>query len=98
MMIDKGYIPSFCTGCYRKGRVGADFMDLAKPGLIKEFCKPNAMFTFREYLEDYASPATKEKGLRLLKELTSSFEKEATRQKVASTLEKIGGGERDLYF
>ena len=62
MMIDGGYIPSFCTGCYRKGRVGADFMDLAKPGLIKEFCKPNAMFTFREYLEDYASPATKERG------------------------------------
>ncbi|MBQ4377475.1 MAG: [Bacteroidales bacterium] len=97
-MIDKGYIPSFCTGCYRKGRVGADFMDLAKPGLIKEFCKPNAMFTFREYLEDYASPATKEKGLRLLKELTSGFEKEATRQRVAATLEKIGSGERDLYF
>lgn len=98
IMIDKGYIPSFCTGCYRKGRVGADFMDLAKPGLIKEFCKPNAMFTFREYLEDYASPATKEKGLRLLKELTSSFEKEATREKVADTLEKIGQGQRDLYF
>ena len=52
MMIDGGYIPSFCTGCYRKGRVGADFMDLAKPGLIKEYCKPNAMFTFREYLEE----------------------------------------------
>ena len=47
-MIDAGYIPSFCTGCYRKGRVGHDFMDLAKPGLIKEFCMPNALFTFRE--------------------------------------------------
>ncbi|MBR1517417.1 MAG: [Bacteroidales bacterium] len=98
MIVDHGYLPSFCTGCYRKGRVGADFMDLAKPGLIKEFCKPNAMFTFREYLEDYASPATKEKGLRLLKELTSSFAKEATRQRVEATLDKIGSGERDLYF
>lgn len=98
MMIDGGYIPSFCTGCYRKGRVGADFMDLAKPGLIKEFCKPNAMFTFREYLEDYASPATKEKGLALLKELTQTFSKEELKKRVEGNLCKIGDGERDLYF
>lgn len=98
MMIDGGYIPSFCTGCYRKGRVGADFMDLAKPGLIKEYCKPNAMFTFREYLEDYASPSTKEKGLRLLKELTQTFSKEELKRKVEGNLCKIGDGERDLYF
>ncbi len=97
-MIDNGYIPSFCTGCYRKGRVGADFMDLAKPGLIKEYCKPNAMFTFREYLEDYASPETKEKGLRLLKELTESFTKAELKKKVEGNLCRIGDGERDLYF
>ncbi len=98
MMIDGGYIPSFCTGCYRKGRVGADFMDLAKPGLIKEYCKPNAMFTFREYLEDYASPATKAKGLALLKELTQTFSKEELKRRVEGNLCKIGDGERDLYF
>ena len=98
VMIDGGYIPSFCTGCYRKGRVGADFMDLAKPGLIKEYCKPNAMFTFREYLEDYASPETKEKGLRLLKELTQTFPKEELKRRVEGNLCKIGEGERDLYF
>ena len=98
MMIDGGYIPSFCTGCYRKGRVGADFMDLAKPGLIKEFCKPNAMFTFREYLEDYASPTTKAKGLELLKELTQTFSKEELKKRVEGNLCKIGDGERDLYF
>ncbi|MBP3763340.1 MAG: [FeFe] hydrogenase H-cluster radical SAM maturase HydG [Bacteroidales bacterium] len=98
MMIDGGYIPSFCTGCYRKGRVGADFMDLAKPGLIKEYCKPNAMFTFREYLEDYASPATKEKGLRLLKQLTQTFPKEELKRRVEGNLCRIGDGERDLYF
>ena len=97
-MIDGGYIPSFCTGCYRKGRVGADFMDLAKPGLIKEFCKPNAMFTFREYLEDYASPATKAKGLELLKKLTQTFSKEELKKRVEGNLCKIGEGERDLYF
>lgn len=98
MMIDGGYIPSFCTGCYRKGRVGADFMDLAKPGLIKEFCKPNAMFTFREYLEDYASPETKAKGLKLLQELTQTFTKEELKKRVEGNLCKIGEGERDLYF
>lgn len=98
MMIDGGYIPSFCTGCYRKGRVGADFMDLAKPGLIKEYCKPNAMFTFREYLEDYASPATKAKGLALLKEITQTFSKEELKRRVEGNLCKIGDGERDLYF
>lgn len=97
-MIDGGYIPSFCTGCYRKGRVGADFMDLAKPGLIKEFCKPNAMFTFREYLEDYASPNTKEKGLQLLKQLTQTFSKEELKKRVEGNLCKIGDGQRDLYF
>ena len=98
MMIDGGYIPSFCTGCYRKGRTGADFMDLAKPGLIKEYCKPNAMFTFREYLEDYASPATKAKGLELLKKLTQTFPKEELKRRVEGNLCKIGDGERDLYF
>lgn len=98
MMIDGGYIPSFCTGCYRKGRVGADFMDLAKPGLIKEYCKPNAMFTFREYLEDYASPATKAKGMELLKKLTQTFGKEELKKRVEGNLCKIGDGERDLYF
>lgn len=97
-MIDGGYIPSFCTGCYRKGRVGADFMDLAKPGLIKEFCKPNAMFTFREYLEDYASAETKVKGMALLKELTQTFAKEDLKKRVEGNLCKIGDGERDLYF
>ena len=98
MMIDGGYIPSFCTGCYRKGRTGAYFMDLAKPGLIKEYCKPNAMFTFREYLEDYASPATKAKGLELLKKLTQTFPKEELKKRVEGNLCKIGDGERDLYF
>lgn len=97
-MIDGGYIPSFCTGCYRKGRVGADFMDLAKPGLIKEFCKPNAMFTFREYLEDYASPQTKAKGLALLQQLTQSFAKEDIKKRVEGNLCKIGQGDRDIYF
>lgn len=96
-MIDGGYIPSFCTGCYRKGRQGADFMDLAKPGDIKNFCKPNGMFTFMEYLMDYASPDTKAKGLDLLQLLTHDFA-EPRRSKIIENLDKIAKGERDLYF
>ena len=97
-MINAGYIPSFCTGCYRKGRVGHDFMDLAKPGLIKEFCMPNALFTFREYLNDFASPETKEKGYKLMKELIAGVEKESLKKTIETNVAKIDEGERDIYL
>ncbi|MBO4655909.1 MAG: [FeFe] hydrogenase H-cluster radical SAM maturase HydG [Bacteroidales bacterium] len=97
-MIDAGYIPSFCTGCYRKGRVGHDFMDLAKPGLIKEFCMPNALFTFREYLNDFASPETKEKGYKLMKELIAGVEKPILKKTIETNVAKIDEGERDIYL
>ncbi len=97
-MIDGGYIPSFCTGCYRKGRVGHDFMDLAKPGLIKEYCMPNAIFTFREYLNDFASPETKDKGMKLIKELVNDVHKEKLKKTITDTIEKIDCGERDIYL
>ena len=97
-MIDAGYIPSFCTGCYRKGRVGHDFMDLAKPGLIKEFCMPNALFTFREYLNDFASPETKEKGYKLMKELVAGVEKPSLKKTIETNVAKIDEGERDIYL
>ncbi|OPY64737.1 MAG: 2-iminoacetate synthase [Syntrophorhabdaceae bacterium PtaU1.Bin034] len=97
-IIDKEYIPSFCTGCYRKGRVGNDFMDLAKPGLIKEFCMPNAVFTFKEYLLDFASPETKQKGLRLIEKLLSDVKKKSLKGKMTNALDEIDHGARDLYF
>ena len=97
-MINAGYIPSFCTGCYRKGRVGHDFMDLAKPGLIKEFCMPNALFTFREYLNDFASPETKEKGYKLMKELIAGVEKDSLKKTIEANVAKIDEGERDIYL
>lgn len=97
-IIDKEYIPSFCTGCYRKGRVGADFMDLAKPGLIKEFCMPNAVFTFDEYLQDFASPTVKEKGRKLIEKVLGDVEKESLRRRMAEALDQIDHGERDVYF
>ena len=97
-IIDLGYIPSFCTGCYRMGRVGADFMDLAKPGLIKEFCMPNGIFTFREYLADFASPVTRNKGLRLIRNILSRVDSPGLKVKMINNLTKIENGERDIYF
>lgn len=97
-LIDMEYIPSFCTGCYRKGRVGIDFMDLAKPGLIKEFCMPNAIFTFMEYLLDFAKPDTKEKGLKLIDKLLEEVEKKEIRNRMVEKLELIKKGNRDEYF
>jgi 2-iminoacetate synthase len=94
---DSGYLPSFCTSCYRLGRVGKDFMDLAKPGLIQKFCQPNAMVTFREYLEDYASPETKEAGLRAIESHLSEMTDEKVLARTKSQLERVTNGERDLY-
>lgn len=92
------YIPSFCTGCYRKGRVGQDFMDLAKPGLIKQYCMPNALFTFKEYLEDFASPETKLKGNEVIKKLVDEVGNNTLKNKISGNLKSIREGQRDIYF
>jgi 2-iminoacetate synthase len=93
-----GYIPSFCTGCYRLGRTGRDFMDLAKPGLIRSHCLPNAMLTFEEYLEDYATPPTRELGERLIRNMLERDVPPVERSMVAGALDRIRQGERDIYF
>jgi len=97
-MLDGGFIPSFCTGCYRKGRVGHDFMDLAKPGLIKHYCMPNALFSFQEYLLDFASPEVKEKGLKLIEKLSNETLQTKLKQTISQNLDKIRQGERDVYL
>jgi 2-iminoacetate synthase len=91
-----GYIPSFCTACYRLGRTGADFMDLARPGDIKAFCEPNACATFAEYLEDYASPSTKSIGYDLLEKVIARMEPHP-RGIAENLLTKIKSGQRDCY-
>ncbi len=93
-----GYVPSFCTGCYRKGRVGADFMDLAKPGLIRRFCEPNALFTFAEYLEDFADAATRARGRARTEALLEGLPDEETRRKAREGLAEVAGGARDVYL
>ncbi len=97
-LIDMKHIPSFCTGCYRKGRVGQDFMDLAKPGLIRQFCMPNGLFTFYEYLLDFASKETLEKGNQLIEEIINEEKNENLKKKINANLSKIKNGERDLYL
>jgi 2-iminoacetate synthase len=92
-----GHIPSFCTACYRLGRTGADFMDLAKPGLIRKFCRTNAVLTYKEYLEDYASPATKAVGDGLITSLIAETKNARQRENLEKRLRKIEEGQRDLY-
>lgn len=93
-----GYLPSFCTSCYRLGRVGKDFMDLAKPGLIQRFCQPNALLTFKEYLEDYSSQATKIAGDSCIQEHINEIPDEKVKEKLHKQLKRIENGERDIYI
>jgi len=97
-LIDHKYIPSFCTSCYRMGRTGEHFMEFSVPGFIKRFCQPNALLTMVEYLEDYAPPATKEKGYKLLEEKLGEMENDDFKGKVIEKVELIKQGKRDLYF
>ena len=96
-MMKEGFIPSFCTSCYRLGRTGKDFMDLAKPGLIQNFCQPNALATLQEYLEDYGDKEAKEIGEKLILKEAKKIKKEA-KEKFFERLEKIKNGERDICF
>jgi 2-iminoacetate synthase len=91
-----GYIPSFCTACYRLGRTGQDFMDLAKPGEIKEHCDPNALATFVEYLIDYGSEETRQVGERLVEQVLDAMGPDA-RQMAAGMVKRVRAGKRDVF-
>ncbi len=91
-----GYIPSFCTGCYRLGRTGADFMDLAKPGDIKMHCEPNALSTYQEYLMDYANPETRAAGEALIDRTIAQMVPEAA-QRAQSLVDQVRAGGHDIY-
>jgi len=93
---EMGYIPSFCTGCYRLGRTGQDFMDRAKPGDIKNHCGPNAISTFMEYLMDYASYETRLIGEDLIDDVINSMDGIA-RERAVKLLEKVKKGNHDMY-
>lgn len=95
---ERGHIPSFCSACYRLGRTGKDFMDLAKPGLIQKFCRINALFSFREYLLDYGSARTREAGEKLIAEMLKSSFKTRRKKMVMDRLQIIEEGKRDVYI
>ena len=97
-LLKLGYIPSFCTACYREGRTGDRFMSLVKTGQIANCCHPNALMTLKEYLEDYASPETKERGLNLIEKELANIERDKTREICIRNLNDIENGKRDFRF
>jgi len=97
-LCQQGYLPSFCTACYRSGRTGEHFMELAKPGEIHTFCLPNALLSFKEYLLDFASPETLAEGQRIIAEHLPEIESDAVRRQTEEKLKRTEAGERDLYI
>ena len=93
-----GYIPSFCTACYREGRTGDRFMSLCKSGQIQNCCHPNALITLKEYLEDYASEDTKRIGEELIAREIEKVPREKTREIAKRHLKEIAEGQRDFRF
>ncbi|ADU25728.1 [FeFe] hydrogenase H-cluster radical SAM maturase HydG [Ethanoligenens harbinense] len=93
---EMGNIPSFCTACYRMGRVGEEFMGLAKSKFVHHFCIPNAIFTFKEYLLDYAGPETREKGEQIIAKHVARFAGEPIYDTIRENLRRLENGERDL--
>lgn len=91
-----GYVPSFCTACYRLGRTGQDFMDLAKPGDIRLHCAPNALSSFKEYLKNYASDETKTVGEKLIQESINEMTGLA-RQRAEKLVKRVTEGKDDVY-
>ncbi len=97
-LLDGGFIPSFCTACYREGRTGDRFMQLVKSGQIANCCQPNALMTLKEYLEDYASEDTRRKGERAILEELNNIGSDKVRQITINRLELMKEGKRDFRF
>ncbi|MCP4267259.1 MAG: [FeFe] hydrogenase H-cluster radical SAM maturase HydG [Candidatus Brocadiaceae bacterium] len=96
-MTTRGFIPSFCTSCYRTGRTGENFMNLAKPGDIKNFCQPNALLSFEEYLLDY-NPELARKAKTLISSEISKISDPEARQMTSDKIKSLSRGKRDLFF
>ena len=95
-LLEDGHVPSFCTACYRMGRTGEDFMDLAKPGLIKSYCGVNALSTFVEFLQNYASPETKAAGEACITRTLAGMPDDL-RDRAQGLMNRVRTGERDVY-
>ena len=97
-LMEMGYVPSFCTACYREGRTGERFMEICKHQQIHNFCHPNALMTLKEYLEDYAAPQTKAVGEELIKKEFKTLENQKVKETVEENLKNIANGQRDFRF
>lgn len=97
-LMQMGHVPSFCTACYREGRTGDRFMSLCKSGQIQNCCLPNALMTLKEYLIDYASPATRALGEKMIQQQIGEIPKEKVQRIVRERLVKIEQGDRDFRF
>ncbi|MGC9331775.1 MAG: [FeFe] hydrogenase H-cluster radical SAM maturase HydG [Bacteroidales bacterium] len=97
-LLDKGYLPSFCTACYRLGRTGEHFMEFSVPGFIKRYCTPNAILTLTEYLVDYAPEHTAEKGWKVIDKEIKILKGFGRIEELKNRIERIKQGEHDLYF
>ncbi len=93
-----GDIPSLCTACYRKGRTGEHFMGIAKSSFVHNFCMPNAICTLKEYMLDYASPATRQAGEEAIQKYLSQIKDPQTRKFVTQALRNMENGQRDQYI
>lgn len=97
-LLGMGYIPSFCTACYREGRTGDRFMTLVKSGQIANCCQPNALMTLKEYLEDYADPETKALGEEVIRRELEKVPNERVRATALKYISEIHSGKRDFRF
>ena len=97
-LMEMDYVPSFCTACYREGRTGDRFMSLCKSGQIQNCCLPNALMTLKEYLEDYASPATVALGMDLIEKELDNIPNPKVKEIVTKHLYDIHSGQRDFRF
>lgn len=97
-LADAGYVPSFCTACYRMGRTGEHFMEFAVPGFVKRYCTPNAVLTLLEYLNDYATPETREKGLRQIEAELDAMPEGEKKEALKVRIKKVNQDQRDLYY
>ena len=97
-LLELGYIPSFCTACYREGRTGDRFMSLVKAGQIRNCCLPNALMTLKEFAEDYASEDTKRLALSMIAREAESIPNDKVREIVFQHLHDMDGGMRDFRF
>ncbi|MCR1950311.1 MULTISPECIES: [FeFe] hydrogenase H-cluster radical SAM maturase HydG [Clostridium] len=97
-VLDDGYIPSYCTACYRRGRTGERFMKLAKSGEIQNVCEPNAMTTLLEFAIDYGDKEILEKAEAVIKTERERIKRDDIKELLDKNLERLRAGERDLYL